>query len=81
MLVTYMDAQMNGNEPKTWKTFVSGKKNDAVVFIKNLMNNDESREFYDDFGDTVSKELKAEKHNGIRIKTLWCIVSGIINHN
>ena len=49
MLVTYVDAQMNGNEPRSWKTFVSGKKNDAVVFIKNLMNNEESKEFYDGF--------------------------------
>uniref|UniRef100_I5AWU0 TIGR02687 family protein n=1 Tax=Eubacterium cellulosolvens (strain ATCC 43171 / JCM 9499 / 6) TaxID=633697 RepID=I5AWU0_EUBC6 len=57
MLVTYMDAQMNGNEPKTWKTFVSGKKNDAVVFIKNLMNNEESKEFYDGFASKAVDEL------------------------
>lgn len=57
MLVTYMDAQMNGNEPKTWKTFVSSKKNDAVVFIKNLMNNEESNEFYDGFASKVADEL------------------------
>lgn len=57
MLVTYMDAQMNGNEPKTWKTFVSGKKNDAVVFIKNLMNNEESKEFYDGFASKAADEL------------------------
>lgn len=57
MLVTYMDAQMNGNEPKTWKPFVSGKKNDAVVFIKNLMNNEESKEFYDGFASKAAEEL------------------------
>ncbi|WP_022757459.1 BREX-1 system phosphatase PglZ type A [Butyrivibrio fibrisolvens] len=57
MLVTYMDAQMNGNEPKTWKNFVSGKKNDAVVFIKNLMNNEESKEFYDGFASKAADEL------------------------
>ena len=57
MLVTYMDAQMNGNEPKTWKTFVSSRKNDAVVFIKNLMNNDESRDFYDAFAAKAADEL------------------------
>lgn len=57
MLVTYMDAQMNGNEPKVWKTFVSGKKNDAVVFIKNLMNNEESKEFYDGFVVKAADEL------------------------
>ena len=57
MLVTYMDAQMNGNEPKTWKTFVSSRKNDAVVFIKNLMSNDESRDFYDAFAAKAADEL------------------------
>ena len=57
MLVTYIDVQMNGNEPKTWKTFVSGKKNDAVVFIKNLMNNEESKEFYDGFASKAAAEL------------------------
>ena len=57
MLVTYMDAQMNGNEPKAWKTFVSSRRNDAVVFIKNLMNNDESRDFYDGFASKAADEL------------------------
>lgn len=57
MLVTYMDAQMNGNEPKTWKNFVSSRRNDAVVFIKNLMNNDESRDFYDAFAAKAADEL------------------------
>lgn len=57
MLVTYIDTQMNGNEPKPWKTFVSGKRNDAVVFVKNLMNHDESKDFYDGFAEKASDEL------------------------
>lgn len=57
MLVTYMDTQMNGNGPKAWKSFVSRKRNDAVVFIKNLMNNDESRAFYDEFAWKAADEL------------------------
>ncbi len=57
MLITYIDVQMNGNEPKAWKAFVSGKKNDAVVFIKNLMNNEESKDFYDRFAKKVVDEL------------------------
>ena len=57
MLVTYMDVQMNGNEPNEWKSFVSIKRNDAVVFIKNLMNHDESKEFYDDFSTKAGAEL------------------------
>lgn len=57
MLVTYIDAQMNGNEPKPWKAFVSGRKNDAVIFIKNLMNHDESKDFYDGFVRKAGDEL------------------------
>jgi uncharacterized protein (TIGR02687 family) len=57
MIVTYMDTQMNGHEPDPWKTFISAKSNDAFVFVKNLMNNDESRYFYDDFSRKVSSEL------------------------
>lgn len=57
MLVTYMDAQMNGNEPESWKIFVSRKKNDAVIFIKNLMNNRESKNFYDEFARKAAEEL------------------------
>ena len=57
MIVTYMDSQMNGNVPKLWKSFVSGRKNDAVVFVKNLMSNDESRDFYDTFAEKAAEEL------------------------
>ena len=59
MLVTYMDVQMNGNEPKSWKSFISGRKNDAVIFIKNLMNHDESKDFYDGFAGKAGDELNA----------------------
>jgi uncharacterized protein (TIGR02687 family) len=57
MLVTYMDTEMGGNEPKAWKTFISVKQNDAVIFVKNLMNNDESKEFYDDFAEKAAIKL------------------------
>ena len=59
MIVTYMDTVTGGNIPKGWKTFLSARQNDAVVFVKNLMNNDESKAFYDAFAEKVSAELKA----------------------
>ena len=61
MIVTYMDTVTRGNIPNAWKTFLSGRQNDAVVFVKNLMNNDESREFYDAFANRLTAELNAEK--------------------
>ena len=33
MIVTYTDTLADGNIPKEWKTFLSGKQNDDVVFI------------------------------------------------
>ena len=57
MLITYMNAELSGNIPKSWKSFVSSKQNDAIIFIKNMMNNDESKDFYDDFAEKAAIEL------------------------
>lgn len=57
MLVTYMDTVMNGAIPPVWKSFVSKRRNDAIVFIKNIMCNEEWRDFYYDFSKKAGKEL------------------------
>ena len=59
MIVTYMDTLTDGNIPNAWKTFLSARQNDAVVFVKNLMNNEESRDFYDSFAIRLAAELNA----------------------
>ncbi len=59
MLITYVDVLAEGKMPEEWKEFLVGKQNDAVIFVKNLMNNNEMRMFYDDFVDRVSGELNA----------------------
>lgn len=59
MIVTYTDTLTEGNIPKEWKVFLSGKHNDVVVFIKNLMNNEESKPIYDDIADRIARELNA----------------------
>lgn len=61
IIVTYMDTLMEGHTPSEWKSFVSDKHNDITVFIKNLMNNSESSEYYDKLAKTVAYELKADK--------------------
>ena len=61
MIVTYTDTLADGNIPKEWKTFLSGKQNDDVVFIKNLMNNEESKAMYDDIADVIARELSVDK--------------------
>jgi hypothetical protein len=52
-----MDTVTGGNIPNGWKTFLSAKQNDAVVFVKNLMNNDESKAFYDGFAEKTGSLL------------------------
>lgn len=61
MIVTYTDVLAEGNIPKEWKSFLSGKQNDDVVFVKNLMNNEESKAVYDDIANVIVRELNAEK--------------------
>ena len=57
MIITYADTMANGNIPKAWKTFLSRKQNDVIVFVKNLMNNEETKDFYDSVATDISKEL------------------------
>ena len=61
MIVTYTDTLTEGNIPKEWKSFLSGKQNDDVVFIKNMMNNEESKRVYDDIAELVATELNVLK--------------------
>ena len=59
MIVTYMDTVTGGNIPSVWKSFLTARQNDAVVFVKNLMNNTETSAFYDEFARRTSAELNA----------------------
>lgn len=61
MVITYIDTVTEGALPKEWKAYVSEKHNDNVVFIKNLMNNDQTKECYDEMSDNIAYELRAEE--------------------
>lgn len=61
MVITYIDAVTEGVVPKEWKAYVSEKHNDNVVFIKNLMNNDQTKECYDEMANNIAYELQAEE--------------------
>lgn len=56
--------------PKEWKDYVSEKHNDNVVFIKNLMNNEQTRQCCDELADELSYKLRAEE----LIKTMRCLM-------
>lgn len=61
MLVTYTDAMAEGNIPKEWKSFISGKQNDVIVFVKNLMNHAETKDFYDIESEKIASRLEVKK--------------------
>lgn len=61
LLVTYTDAMTDGNIPKEWKSFISGKQNDVIVFVKNLMNHTETRDFYDLESEKIAVRLEVKK--------------------
>lgn len=61
LIVTYMDTLTEGSIPGDWKKFVNNKPNDSVVFLKNFMNNRETKAFYDDFADRFVRKLDAKK--------------------
>ena len=58
IVMTYTDVLANGHIPKAWKTFLSEKSNDCVVFVKNLMNNAETSDFYDEQVKMTALEMK-----------------------
>lgn len=60
LIVTYTNAIAAGDIPRAWKPFLSPKANDAVVFVKNLMNNTETAAFYDNAVEIVSHGLNVE---------------------
>lgn len=57
MVVTYMDTLTEGHIPKEWKSLLSRKQNDAVVFVKNLMNNEETKAAYDMIAENIALKL------------------------
>lgn len=61
MLVTYTDAMTEGNIPKEWKSFISKKQNDVIVFVRNLMNHAETRDFYDQESEKIAGKLELKK--------------------
>ena len=48
LLLTYTAHSFKGDFPKVWQHFISPRKNDVEVFVKNLMSNVFCREQYDE---------------------------------
>ena len=61
MLLTYTDMFADSQIPKEWKSFLSKKQNDVIIFVKNMMNHDDTRAFYDSIAEDIGRELNLDQ--------------------
>lgn len=58
MIVTYAASTLNNTVPDAMKTYILPKRNDVVVFIRNIMDNILCRDSYDALAEKVDKTLR-----------------------
>ena len=58
MLLTYASVALKDTMPDILKSYVLKKKNDIVVFVRNLMDNVLYQDAYDELSEKVDKNLK-----------------------
>lgn len=58
MIVTYAASSLKGTVPTVFKPYILKKRNDVVVFIRNIMDNRNLKESYDALAEKVNKTLR-----------------------
>lgn len=58
MIVTYAASSLKGTVPSVFKPYILKKRNDVVVFIRNIMDNRNYKEAYDILAEKVNKTLR-----------------------
>lgn len=58
MIVTYAASSLKGTVPPVFKPYILKKRNDVVVFIRNIMDNRNYKEAYDILAEKVNKTLR-----------------------
>lgn len=58
MIVTYAASSLKGTVPPVFKPYILKKRNDVVVFIRNIMDNRNYKEAYDTLAEKVNKTLR-----------------------
>lgn len=58
MIITYAASAFKHAVPKNMKNYILKKRNDVVVFIRNIMDNRNSCDRYDELADKVDKSLR-----------------------
>lgn len=58
MIVTYAASSLKGTVPAVFKPYILRKRNDVVVFIRNIMDNKNYKDAYDVLAEKVNKTLR-----------------------
>lgn len=58
MLMTYAASALKDTLPKVFESYILAKRNDVIVFVRNLMDNVLYQEAYDALADKIDKALK-----------------------
>lgn len=58
MIVTYAASSLKTSIPDVMKNYVLKKRNDVVVFVRNIMDNVMYRDSYDELADKIDKSLR-----------------------
>lgn len=58
MIVTYAAASLRATLPDTFQSYILKKRNDVVVFVRNIMDNVLYQSRYDELAETVDKTLR-----------------------
>lgn len=58
MVVTYAASSLKTSVPEVMKSYVLKKRNDVVVFVRNIMDNVLYRENYDEIASEIDKSLR-----------------------
>jgi len=62
LLITYTAYAFTGDLPKAWGYFISGKKNDVVVFMSNFMNNMLYKDQYVQLAEKIGSKIKVKEY-------------------
>ena len=58
MILTYASSSLKGTIPASMKTYILKRRNDVIVFIRNIMDNVLNQTAYDVIADRVNKSLR-----------------------
>lgn len=75
-VVTYAAATLQTAVPKNLKPYIVKKRNDAVVFVRNIMDNISRREAYDALSLHTDKTLRVSKN----IREAWNKETGVLTY-